>query len=95
MPLFRGKDEAFARAPLVHHSGNGTFAIREGKWKLILGRGSGGRGKPGSKPGSRPFRLFDMVRDPGERRNLIEEFPREAADLEAKLEKMRESGRSR
>ncbi len=30
-------------APVIHHSANGMFAIRDGKWKLVAGNGSGGR----------------------------------------------------
>ena len=29
------------RPPVIHHSSGGMFAIRDGKWKLVLGNGSG------------------------------------------------------
>ncbi|MCM8532501.1 MAG: arylsulfatase, partial [Lentisphaeraceae bacterium] len=35
--LFEKKSE-FQRKPVIHHSVMGTFAIRHGKWKLILGK---------------------------------------------------------
>ena len=37
LPLMKG--ESWERAPVVHHSANGVFAVREGKWKLVLGNG--------------------------------------------------------
>ena len=60
MPLLEGN--AWKRAPVIHHSANGTFAIRDGKWKLIASAGSGGREKPGRQafrgqvPALRPLR---------------------------------------
>ena len=41
LPLLRGEPNN-ARKTLVHHSVNGTFAIRQGPWKLILAADSGG-----------------------------------------------------
>lgn len=83
------------RAPVILHSANGTFAIRDGRWKLIAGSGSGGRGQPKSQPFDKPYQLYDMVKDPSETTNLIEQHPDIAAELEAKLKQIRESGRSR
>ena len=34
------------RGPIIHHSSTGHFAIRDGKWKLNMLRGSGGSHKP-------------------------------------------------
>jgi hypothetical protein len=34
------------RDAVVHHSVDGMFAIRQGDWKLALGRGSGGFSDP-------------------------------------------------
>ena len=43
-------DAAHARPPVVHHSVNGTFALRKGPWKLVFSSGSGGAN---SRRGSR------------------------------------------
>ena len=51
---------------MVHHSANGVFAIRDGKWKLVLGDGSGGRENPRGKPFGQPYQLYDMSSDIGE-----------------------------
>jgi len=95
LPLLTGNDAAWKRAPVVHHSSNGTFALRNGKWKLILGSGSGGRGLPKSKPGDRPYQLYDMNNDPLETTNLIDRYPEIASRMEKMMERLIQSGRSR
>ncbi len=37
----RGERSPGMRTGVVHHAGNGMFAIRDREWKLVLGRGSG------------------------------------------------------
>jgi len=83
------------RAAVVHHSGNGTFAIRRGKWKLILGSGSGGRGIPRSKPFDGKVQLYDMEASVSETENLADANPEVVKEFTALLERYRESGRSR
>lgn len=95
LPYLEGRDPSMPRAPVVHHSSNGTFALRDGDWKLILGSGSGGRGEPRSKPFSEPYQLYHMKSDPSEQTDLAGEHPEIVAALTAKLEKIRSSGRSR
>jgi arylsulfatase A-like enzyme len=83
-------DAPQARRTLVHHSGNGVFAIREGRWKLILGRNSGGftQYKP---PADAPAgQLFDLVANPSEQQNRYAERPEIVARLTARLERERE-----
>lgn len=72
--LLEGAAGATRGGPVVHHSGNGTFALRDGRWKAIFCTGSGGR----EQPKGRPFdgvRLFDMHLDGGETRDLAAEQP--------------------
>jgi len=95
LALFKGKKPAKPRAAVVHHSGNGTFAIRRGNWKLILSSGSGGRGIPKSKAFDGKVQLYDMQADFSETANLAEANPEVVNELTALLEKYRESGRSR
>lgn len=92
-PLLAGK--SWQRAPVIHHSVGGMFAIRDGDWKLVAGDGSGGRQKPRGKPFARPFQLFNLQTDLGERNNVIERNDAVAKRLEQQLTKIRESGRSR
>jgi arylsulfatase A-like enzyme len=95
LPLFLDRPNAWKRAGVIHHSSNGTFALREGKWKFIAGSGSGGRGKPGSKPWSTPYQLYDMQKDPGETTNLAEQYPEAVQRLTETLNGIIQSGRSR
>ena len=94
-PLFAGEPKKFERAPVIHHSSGGMFAIRDGKWKLVLGNGSGGRQQPRGKPFQQPYELYDISADLGETKNVITEFPEVAERLEKRCLQIRDSGRSR
>ena len=94
LPLMTGKT-GWDRAPVIHHSSNGLFAIREGKWKLVAGNGSGGRQEPRGEPFGRPYQLYDLSEDIGETTDLLTKSPETAKRLEAELERLRTSGRSR
>lgn len=72
-----------SRPFLIHHSINGSFAIRQGRWKLCLCPGSGGWSKPRPARALRdtslpPVQLYDMHADVAESNNLVEH--REIAD---------------
>ena len=95
LPALLGKARPARRAPVIHHSQGGMFSIREGKWKLVAGNGSGGREKPPGKPFEKPYYLFDMTKDISERSNVIDKNPEIAMRMEAALEEIRTSGRSR
>jgi arylsulfatase A len=92
LPLLLGKPPAAARPPVIHHSINGMFAIRDGKWKLVLGNGSGGRQDPRGKPFATPYHLFDMSQDLAERDNIIDDNADVAARLEKACETIRQTG---
>jgi hypothetical protein len=73
------------------------FSIRQGQWKLILGRGSGGftqpvRVTPG--PGEPKGQLYDMENDTAETTNLWAERPEIVQELTVLLDRYRERGRS-
>jgi len=85
------------REATIHHSGNGTFAVRQGPWKLILGLGSGGFSKPNKiepKPGEPEGQLYNLKDDPSENKNLYAEKPEVVLELTAILNKYKEQGRS-
>ena len=69
------------------------FAIRQGKWKLILGKGSGGWRERGGKDAP-PGQLYDMENDAREQSNLYNEEPEVVANLTELLETYRRQGRS-
>ena len=82
------------REALVHHSLDGTFAIRQGEWKLILGNlGSGGFTHPRNVSGD--GQLYHLGDDPAETANVYAEHPDVVQRLTALLNRYRESGRSR
>jgi arylsulfatase A len=83
------------RAAVVHHSANGTFAIRQGPWKLILSSGSGGRATPKGKPGVGPFQLYNMEEDISETTDLAVKHPEIVKRLTELMDQYRDSGRSR
>lgn len=81
-------------APVINHSANGMFAIRDGKWKLVCGNGSGGREQPQGNPFEEPFQLYNLEVDIEEVNDLAAEQPEMVQRLTAALEKLRASGRS-
>ena len=86
------------REGLVVQSSNGSFAIREGKWKLCRCPGSGGWSdpKPGSKEevGLPAVQLYDLSTDIGEKSNVQAKHPEIVARLTKQLEKWTADGRS-
>ena len=81
------------REAIIHHSVEGMFAVRQGRWKLILGKGSGGYSKEG-KDIDVPGQLYDMKQDPSENNNLYAKRPDVVERLTALLEKYKNQGRS-
>jgi arylsulfatase A-like enzyme len=94
LPMLRGEDVQRGAA-VIHHSINGTFAIRDGSWKLIASSGSGGREKPTGKPFDGTFQLYDLSNDAAETKNLAKELPEKATELAVELRRLISSGRSR
>ena len=76
------------RETTIHHSINGTFAIRHGRWKLILGRGSGGWSSKGAE-GDPEVQLYDLSADVSESTNVFDRYPDVVADLRARLDGIR------
>jgi arylsulfatase A-like enzyme len=98
LPALFGKDRAPLREATVHHSINGSFAIRQGKWKLEFCPGSGGWSspRPGQEDTSKlpPIQLYDLEADIAETRNVQGEHPDVVARLTALMTKYAADGRS-
>ncbi len=98
LPGLHGDENSGARSELVHHSANGSFAIRAGRWKLLLAADSGGWSAP--KPGSPeakdlpPVQLYDLDADLGETRNLQAAHPEVVRMLVDRLSQLVANGRS-
>lgn len=98
LPALLGNAKKALREAVVHHSINGSFAIRQGSWKLELCPDSGGWSSP--KPGSPaarelpPIQLYDLAKDPGEKTNVHARHPEVVQHLTRLLEKYVADGRS-
>ncbi len=99
LPLYRGKaGQTPIREATVHHSGDGVFAIRQGKWKVCFHLGSGGFSQPKTEPpveGGPRGQLYDLADDPAETRNLWNDKPEIVQRLTNLLERYQRDGRSR
>jgi arylsulfatase A-like enzyme len=98
LPALRGTAEKPLREAVVHHSINGSFAIRQGPWKLELCPGSGGWSAP--HPGGKeaqhlpPVQLYHMTKDAGERINESKTQPEIVERLTTLLKRYVSDGRS-
>jgi arylsulfatase A-like enzyme len=97
LPALSGQPIESSRKGVIHHSVTGHFAYRQGKWKLILARGSGGWSVPKENQvaaDAPEAQLYDMENDPGEQNNLYLSHPEVAQRLLADLTADVERGRS-
>lgn len=98
-PLLLGKTGGI-RKTVVHHSVDGSFAIRSSRWKLLTVPSSGGWSYPHPKKDAEiiskmpQIQLYDMENDPSETTNVSERYPLVVKDLLRELEKIKADGRS-
>jgi arylsulfatase A len=98
LPALLGESDLSVREATVHHSVNGSFAIRKGPWKLILCPDSGGWSDP--KPNTPEakqlpsYQLYNLETDIGETENLLNHYPDVVKELSALLKQYIENGRS-
>lgn len=82
-----------ARPYAIHHSLQGLFAIRQGPWKLVEGRGSGGFSRPRQlqpRPQDPAGQLYHLGDDPQETTNLYLKHPEVVARLQSLLNQARQ-----
>ncbi|MFT7620550.1 MAG: arylsulfatase A [Planctomycetota bacterium] len=98
LPALLGKATNPLREATVHHSINGSFAIRQGKWKLVLCPGSGGWSAPRPNKARKErlplTQLFDLENDAAETKNHAQENPDKVEQLTTLLQGYVDSGRS-
>ena len=98
MPLLKGSNEP-VRQSVIHHSASGKFAIRHQDWLFIdYKTGDGNRGKRKEPDWLRKERgvlshrssaeLFNLKEDAQQTRNLYDQHPEKARELEKLLEKL-------
>jgi arylsulfatase A-like enzyme len=104
LPVLRGESESPSpRSWLLQQTMSGRhLSIRNGAWKYLDHRGSGGnnyrqeRLRPYRLPESAPdtpAQLYNLEDDPGETKNLYFEHPEIVKRMKAKLDSFRENGR--
>lgn len=101
LPLFKEKRlKKTFREATVHHSINGSFAIRKGDWKLIMCPGSGGWSFPHPIKDKEviaklpPIQLYNLKDDIAEQINLQGKFPEKVEELKSLLTRYILEGRS-
>ena len=95
LPAYLQTAEAPIRDYTVHHSLDGFFSIRKGKWKLTTKLGSGGFSAPVEiKPqkGEATGTLYDMETDISEKNNLYDQYPEVVKELSVLLKKVKQDG---
>jgi arylsulfatase A len=97
LPVFQGAATS-GRDTLISHSIGGSFAIRQGPWKLCLCGGSGGWSAPregdAKKQGLPPMQLYNLADDPAEMKNLVDDEPDKVKALLLLLDEQVRSGRA-
>ena len=93
LPILEGKKDANPRNHLFYYyHKNNLEAVRKGNWKLVFPHASrsyekvlpGNDGWPGSyETIETGLELYDLRRDPGERYNVIDQYPEIVIELEA------------
>lgn len=100
LSLIRDDNDTDIREYIIHHSINGSFAIRQGDWKLCICPGSGGWSYPRPQDIEKenldlpPMQLYNLKEDIGETKNLVTEYPEKTLELKAALKKIILDGRS-
>ena len=96
LPALQGeKLDTPIRESIVHHSAGGMFAVRQERWKMIQGLGSGGWTKSADAEWEGVTgQLYDMYEDAQEEHNLWADRQDVVKPLEDLLGKYKQQGRS-
>ena len=99
LPVLLGqKSKQPVREAVVHHSADGTFAIRQGAWKLATKLGSHGFSEPKNiepEPLGPIGQLYKLSEDPAESNNRWLEQPQIVERLTKLLDRYQVQGRTR
>jgi len=101
--LLRGQQDRPVRDYTLHQTIRNALSIRNGPWKLLAHKGSGGNRYDDTYLKSfeiadtdpkAPGQLYNLSTDPREQHNLYSLYPEIAAEMKRKLEFFQTSGRS-
>lgn len=97
--LFMGNFNTEPRKTFLYYYGtNNLNAVRKGNWKLVLPHtynsydaipGENGKGGKRIKTKVEKLELYNMMRDPGERFNVVEKYTKKVQELMVEVEKAR------
>lgn len=93
LPFFEGDFDADCRPFAIHHSCNGNWAIRKGRYKLLLHSGSGGN-RCDCPENNDPIQLYDMETDRFETTNIYANHPEIVQELRELCTECIRNGRS-
>ncbi|MFW5737408.1 MAG: sulfatase family protein [Spirochaetota bacterium] len=93
LPLLLGETAPAYRTFAVHHSSEGRWAVRRGRWKLLLHPGSGGN-EVDCPENDDPVQLYDMETDRFETTNVYADHPDVVRDLKRLCLHVIDRGRS-
>jgi arylsulfatase A-like enzyme len=104
LPVLLGTQPEPVREFTLHQTIRLALAIRQGDWKYLDHKGSGGNNYKKNKRLARlalpealpdaPGQLYNLKSDPGEITNVYDQHPEIVRELKAKLEATKASGRS-
>jgi arylsulfatase A-like enzyme len=104
LPVLLDKTNEEVREFTLHQTISLALAIRNGKWKYLDHKGSGGNNYAGGKlkklyalpetAPNAPGQLYDIENDPGETTNLYLQHPEIVKELKQQLDESKKSGRS-
>lgn len=104
LPAMLGKqsEDKPIRPHLLTQSFRGEFQIRQGNWKYLNHKGSGGNEYKGDlakyilpeQEPDAPGQLYDLTKDPGETTNLYFKEGAKQKELQVLLKKLKQDGRS-
>jgi len=77
------KNQQPERPPMIHHSSQGRYAIRAGKWKLVM-----------ESRREKKRELYDLETDPRESRNVLEQHSETASKLAEQITAIVNRGRT-
>lgn len=97
MPVFLEQQMEPVRPATIHHSADGMFALRQGDWKFIEARGSGGFSDPkryNPTPDEPEGQLYNFKTDLMEQNNMYQDYPDRVDAMKSLLQQIQAQGYS-